>query len=79
MTKFSLRKKIVLASGSVVKEKRSRTPIILVLVLVGLILSFRFTNFAFQQLMSRWYEFFVIIGDMIPPKWEYSQVYGNHY
>lgn len=64
-------KKIVLASGSVVKEKRSRTPITLVLVIVGSILSFRFTNFDFQQLMSRWYEFFVIIGDMIPPKWEY--------
>ncbi|RKQ29965.1 phosphonate ABC transporter, permease protein PhnE [Oceanobacillus halophilus] len=63
--------KISLPNGKTVHEKRSRTPIVLVLVLLATIVSVRFTNFDLEVLFTRWKEFFVIIGEMIPPKWDY--------
>ncbi len=64
-------KKLALANGKSILEKRSRTPIILIVVFIATWLSVHFTNFELDILIRRWTEFFVIIGEMIPPKWEY--------
>ena len=62
---------ITLPNGKVVYERKSRTPLILVLLVIATIISVRFTNFDLNTLLKRWNEFFVIIGQMIPPKWDY--------
>lgn len=69
--KVFLPKKIVLPNGKLVLQKRSRTPMILLLLLLGVILSVNFTNFDLQILLKRWNEFFVIVGQMIPPNWSH--------
>src|SRR5690625_3097002 len=63
--------KFTLPNGKVVYQKRSRAPLIILLVIIGIFLSIHFTHFSFQMLVSRWREFFVIIGDMIPPNWSH--------
>jgi phosphonate transport system permease protein len=62
-------KKMVLPSGKVVSEKRSRTPLICLIVLVAIVLSVQFTNFDVIALITRMDQFFVIIIDMFPPEW----------
>lgn len=64
-------KKLTLPNGKSILQKRSRTPIILLVILIAMWLSVKFTNFELEILIRRWQQFFVIIGDMIPPKWEY--------
>ncbi len=64
-------KQVVLPNGKTVSEKRSRTPFFLIIVLIATYLSIRFTNFEFSVLVKRGNEFFVIVDEMIPPKWEY--------
>lgn len=64
-------KKVVLPSGKVVLEKRTRTPLIVLILLIATILSVNFTGFSLKVLFTRIGQFFVIIGDMIPPKWSY--------
>lgn len=64
-------KKISLPNGKVVLEKRSRTPLILLLLLIATYFSVQFTGFSLSVLAKRWHEFFVIILDMIPPQWDY--------
>ncbi|MFC4402170.1 phosphonate ABC transporter, permease protein PhnE [Gracilibacillus xinjiangensis] len=63
-------KKILLPNGKIILEKRSRTPLILILIVIGIILSLEFTKFDVYQLIKKGYEFFFIIGEMIPPNWE---------
>jgi phosphonate transport system permease protein len=68
---------MVLSNGKVVHEKRSRTPLILLTVIIAMILSANFTNFSFSMLFSRIGQFFVIIVNMIPPDWGYlSDLWG---
>ncbi|WP_163539900.1 phosphonate ABC transporter, permease protein PhnE [Gracilibacillus sp. YIM 98692] len=64
-------KKLALKNGKIVCEKRSRTPFIFILLVIAVLVSIEFTNFKFQVLVERWQEFFVIVGQMIPPNWEY--------
>ncbi|MCK0471825.1 phosphonate ABC transporter, permease protein PhnE [Halalkalibacter sp. APA_J-10(15)] len=64
-------KKMQLPNGRVVKEKRSRVPLIILLVLVAVVISIEATQFDIRVLWRRWSEFFVIIGQMIPPNWGY--------
>lgn len=63
--------KMALPNGKVVQEKKSHTPLIIVFLLLATILSVRFTNFDMAVLLDRWREFFVIVDQMIPPKWSY--------
>lgn len=65
-------KKISLPNGKVILEKRSRTPIILVFFLIGVYFSVKLTSFNLSILVERWNQFFVIILDMIPPRWDYA-------
>ncbi|MBB6733148.1 phosphonate ABC transporter, permease protein PhnE [Cohnella zeiphila] len=64
-------KKMLLPNGKIVYEKRSRTPLVLLVLIVATILSANFTNFSFKVLFTQIGQFFVLIGDMIPPKWSY--------
>lgn len=64
-------KKMLLPNGKVVLEKRSRTPLISLIVLIAIIISIRFTEFDFVVLVTRIGYFFSIIGDMFPPRWSY--------
>ncbi|GAB6928193.1 phosphonate ABC transporter, permease protein PhnE [Paenibacillus sp. JCM 10914] len=64
-------KKMILPSGKVVFQKRTRLPFIL-LILAGLTaLSINLTGFNFPVLMKRIGHFFVILGQMVPPNWSY--------
>ena len=65
--------KLTLANGKSVYQKRSRMPLIIILILLGTYVSINLTGFSFQVLFNRWQEFFVIIGDMIPPNWSHME------
>ncbi|WNS44010.1 phosphonate ABC transporter, permease protein PhnE [Paenibacillus sp. MMS20-IR301] len=64
-------KKIVLPGGKTVLEKRSRLPLVLLLIAAAVIVSVEFTEFDIRVLFTRVGQFFVIIGNMIPPDWSY--------
>lgn len=64
-------KKISLSNGKTVIQKRSRTPLILIAVALFIIISYNATDFSFEVLFKKGYQFFVIIWEMIPPRWEY--------
>lgn len=66
-------RRLVLANGKTILEKRSRTPFILVALIVAGYISVELTGFDIHMLARRWREFFVIIGQMIPPDWLYMQ------
>lgn len=65
-------KTIILANGKTVQKKRTRMPLV-VLILAGLtVLSVKVTGFDMQILVSRIKEFFVIWGQMFSsPNWSY--------
>ncbi|MFD1739369.1 phosphonate ABC transporter, permease protein PhnE [Bacillus salitolerans] len=70
-------KKMTLPNGKVVLEKRSRTPLITILILVAMYVSVKFTGFSLEVFIMRIGYFFSIIGDMFPPNWSYlSDIWG---
>ncbi|MDP4099097.1 phosphonate ABC transporter, permease protein PhnE [Paenibacillus sp. P96] len=60
---------IKLPNGKVVLQKRSWTPLVLLMLLICTMASVQFTDFNIDMLVARIGQFFVIIGDMIPPNW----------
>ncbi|MFT4413285.1 phosphonate ABC transporter, permease protein PhnE [Fredinandcohnia humi] len=66
-------KKLSLSNGIEVLEKRSRTPIITLVVIIAIIVSIKFTGFNFEVLLTRISYFFSIISDMFPPNWSYAK------
>ncbi|WP_211748985.1 phosphonate ABC transporter, permease protein PhnE [Paenibacillus sp. Marseille-Q4541] len=64
-------KKMILSNGKVIMEKRTRIPFILLILSALTVLSVELTNFDIQVLFTRLNQFFIIIGEMIPPKWSY--------
>lgn len=70
-------KVIQLENGKSIQEVRSRTPIILFVLLVAILVSAKITGFNLSTLISRGEQFFVYIGQMFPPKWDYvQQIWG---
>ena len=68
---------ITLANGKQIKKPRSRAPLYAVVLLVMAAVSVEVTGFDLGVLVRRIGEFFVILGQMIPPRWEYmSQIWG---
>ncbi|MFC5985692.1 phosphonate ABC transporter, permease protein PhnE [Marinicrinis lubricantis] len=67
--KFVPPKRMTLPNGKIVTEKRSPAPLIILLVVIGIILSVRFTEFDIQVLLNHWDKFFDIVRWMIPPDW----------
>ncbi|MFR9217097.1 MAG: phosphonate ABC transporter, permease protein PhnE [Ruthenibacterium sp.] len=64
-------RRITLPNGKTVEKPRSRAPLAAV-VLVGMTaLSVEVTGFDLGVLCSRIKEFFVILGQMVPPEWGY--------
>ncbi|MFJ8067262.1 phosphonate ABC transporter, permease protein PhnE [Psychrobacillus sp. NPDC096426] len=70
--KIFVPKKIILPNGKVVLEKRSYTPLILLILLIATIISVRITGFSMEVIVKRIKEFFFILDQMIPPNWEYT-------
>ena len=54
-----------------VSKPRSRAPLAAVILVAMTALSVEVTGFDMEVLVSRIKEFFVILGDMIPPEWDY--------
>lgn len=65
-------KKIQLPNGKSVIEKRSVTPIVVIILLLCTIVSINITEFKLEVIFKRINQFFVIIADMIPPNMEYT-------
>lgn len=64
-------KHIELPNGKVSVKPRSKTPIIVLLVFIFTYISFKVTGFDLPVLFRRGKEFFVILGELIPPNWDY--------
>lgn len=64
-------KEYVLPNGKTVREKRSRAPLIVLVLLALAYLSVYITGFDFAVLVSRGKQFFVILNQMFPPNTEY--------
>ena len=62
---------ITLPNGKQVSKPRSRAPLAALAVLALSVLSVKVTGFSLGVLVSRIKEFFVILGQMIPPEWSY--------
>lgn len=60
-----------LDNGKTVLQKRSRTPLIVLIVAILFYLSMQITEVDFEQLAKRGEQFFVILLDMVPPDWEF--------
>ncbi|MGX7106626.1 phosphonate ABC transporter, permease protein PhnE [Hutsoniella sourekii] len=60
-----------LANGKVVLEKKSRTPLILIVLLIALVVSLNVTGFSLQQIMENGRNILNIIKDIFKPNWEY--------
>ena len=66
-----------LSNGKVSYERASRTPLILLLLLIMTVISVKVTGFSFETLVKRGHEFFTILFAMFPPKWSYlNSVWG---
>ncbi len=66
-------KKIVLSDGREILEKRSRMPLVILLLLVASIISVEITGFDLSVIQKRGKQFFVILQAMFPPETNYMQ------
>lgn len=64
-------KEYTLPNGKTISQKRSRAPIVVLILLFMTVLSVRITGFSFQVLIKRGGAFFTMLKDMFPPKWSY--------
>lgn len=64
-------KVITLENGKIVEEKRSRAPLICLIILAATWLSVEVTGFNFTTLVTRGDQFFVILRRMFPPRVDY--------
>lgn len=64
-------KSITLPNGKVVPVKRSKTPLIVLVLLICTYYSVQITGFDLQVLVKRINQFWIILADMIPPNWNY--------
>lgn len=62
---------IQLPNGKTVEQKRSRKPVAVLILAALTVLSVKITGFDMGVLVSRISQFFVILGQMFPPKWSY--------
>ncbi len=70
-------KKLVLSDGKIVEEKRSRAPLVILLLLIASVVSVRITGFSLNTIVTRGYQFFVILGQMFPPNTGYiNSIWG---
>ena len=72
LSKLFAPKEYTLENGTTVKEPRSKAIIITILLLLAMYYAAKVTGFNLKTLMQRGGQFFVMIGRMFPPNWEYS-------
>ena len=72
LKKLFAQKEYTLENGTTVKEPRSKVILITILLLIAMYFAGKITGFNLKTLMTRGGQFFVIIGKMFPPNWEYS-------
>lgn len=65
-------KEIVLPNGKKIYQRASRTPLIILLLLIFTYISTKVTETELSVLAERGEQFFVILGQMIPPNWSYA-------
>ncbi|MBZ6527022.1 phosphonate ABC transporter, permease protein PhnE [Aerococcaceae bacterium DSM 111021] len=65
-------KEITLSNGKSVYQKATRVPLIILLLLIFTFIALRVTETELSVLAERGEQFFVILGQMIPPNWKYS-------
>lgn len=65
-------RKMELSNGKTVYKPASRLPLVALIVVLFTILSVKITGFDLAVLTERGYQFFVILGMMIPPAFSYS-------
>lgn len=66
-------KKIQLPNGKIVVEKRSIAPLVIIILLICTIISIKVTGFEFSVIIKRINQFFVILGEMLPPNYQYME------
>ena len=64
-------KKIVLSDGREVLERRSRMPLVILLLVIASWISIDITGFDLSVIMKRGDQFFVILEQMFPPDMNY--------
>ena len=70
-------KKIVLSDGREVLERRSRMPLVILLLVIASWISIDITGFDLSVIMKRGDQFFVILEQMFPPDMNYlSSIWG---
>lgn len=70
-------KTYTLENGKTVKQRASRTPLILILVFIAIYLSFQATEADLSLILTRGNEFFVIVIGMFPPDFSFiSNIWG---
>ena len=68
---------ITLPDGKTVERKRSRAPLVVIILAAMTILSVKITGFDMAVLMKRGSAFFKMLQDMFPPKWSYmNKIWG---
>lgn len=64
-------KHIVLENGHSIDAPRSRTPLILIVTLIVVVISLKVTNFNLHTVVSRIYQMWAILGKIFQPKWSF--------
>ena len=65
-------KEFTLKNGTTVKEPKSKMIFVIIGLLIAMYYSGKVTGFNLNTILQRGVQFFVIIGRMFPPTWEYS-------
>ncbi len=70
-------KEMQLSNGKVVLEKASRAPLIILLLVIASVVSVKVTGFNLMTIKQRGEQFFVILGQMVPPNVGYiNNIWG---
>lgn len=64
---------LTLSNGKQVKEKFKMTPYIIIVLVILVVLCGKFTNFDFDVLAKKGYNFFTILIKMVPPNFAYAK------
>lgn len=62
---------IVLSNGHEVDRPRSRTPLIVICLLIVIVISIQLTGFDLQIIITRFYQLKAILGKIFHPQWSY--------
>lgn len=64
-------KTMTLSNGKTIQEKRSRAPLVILVLLALSVLSIKMTGFKMSTIIKRGYQFWDYLDRMFPPEWLY--------